>query len=98
MIYKKKPLQVDAFKYDGDFIDDNGMPYVPNWAIEALRRGDLYYSSQGAEDFPPNLFVKTRLGATIVDVGFYIGIDEKGIIRGWHPQIFEKIYEIAEEK
>lgn len=53
MIYKKKPLQVDAFKYDGDFIYDNGIPYVPNWAIEALRIGDLYYSTQGAEDCPP---------------------------------------------
>ncbi|CAM4225883.1 hypothetical protein HMPREF1097_04277 [Enterocloster bolteae 90B8] len=29
--YRKKPVVIDAFQYDGDLIESDGKYYVPDW-------------------------------------------------------------------
>lgn len=44
--YRRKPKEIEAFQYDGDFMNSSGEYYVPEWAVEALENGILYYGSQ----------------------------------------------------
>lgn len=37
MKYKKKPVVIEAFQYDGDLIGSNGQYYVPEWAKKHMR-------------------------------------------------------------
>ena len=39
MKFRKKPVIIEAFKYDGDLKDRNGLFYVPFWAQEAYKKG-----------------------------------------------------------
>ena len=39
MKFRKKPVVIEAFKYDGDLKDRNGLFYVPFWAQEAYKKG-----------------------------------------------------------
>lgn len=32
--YRKKPMVIEVFQYDGDLKDCDGNWYVPNWAVE----------------------------------------------------------------
>lgn len=41
--YRKKPVEIQAFKYDGDFMDKDGYYYVPAWAVHANLEGTLYF-------------------------------------------------------
>lgn len=43
MKYRKKPVVIEAFKYDGDLMDKYGNYYVPQWAVEAYKNGTLFY-------------------------------------------------------
>ena len=36
--YRKKPVVIEAFQYDGDLKDRDGSWYVPAWAVEAYER------------------------------------------------------------
>lgn len=38
MKFRKKPVIIEAFKYDGDLKDRNGLFYVPFWAQEAYKK------------------------------------------------------------
>jgi len=59
--YRKKPVVIEAFEFDGDLIASHGGYYVPDWAADAHQRGDLYYDS--FEGGPPcDLFIKTLEG------------------------------------
>lgn len=92
--YRKKPVVIDAFQYDGDFINSVGEPYVPDWAVKALREGDIYYKATGDE--PYELFIKTLEGDLHVTVGDYIIRGVKGEIYPCKPDIFESTYESVE--
>ena len=39
MKYRKKPVVIEAFKYDGDLKGADGKYYVPDWAIIAFENG-----------------------------------------------------------
>lgn len=65
MQYRKKPVVIEAFQYDGDFINQNGEYYIPQWAVEAYENGTLFFD--GA-----TLKVKTLEGDVTVDVNDYI--------------------------
>lgn len=39
MQYRKKPVVIEAFKYDGDLQDSKGEYYVPEWAVGAFESG-----------------------------------------------------------
>ena len=34
--YKKKPVEIEAFQYDGDLKGTDGKWYVPEWAVKAF--------------------------------------------------------------
>lgn len=87
--YRKKPVVIEAFQYDGDMIDEGGNPYVPDWAICAWKNGTMYYKDQG------ELYIKTLEGDHHVSVGDYIIRGVKGELYPCKPDIFEQTYEIA---
>lgn len=98
MKYRKKPVVIEAFKYDGDFKDSQGEVYVPDWAVESLENeGRLYYGS--INDGPPcELFAKTLEGDMLVNVGDYVIKGIKGEIYPCKPDIFELTYEKVENE
>jgi len=60
--YRKKPVVIEAFKYDGDLMTSDGQYYVPSWAVSAYKAGVLYYK-QG------ELYAKTMEGDHHVSTG-----------------------------
>ena len=97
MKYRKKPIVIEAFCFDGDLIASHGGYYVPDWAAEAHQRGELYYDS--FEDGPPcDLFIKTLEGHMHVQVGDYVIQGVKGEIYPCKPDIFEATYEKVEKE
>lgn len=91
MRYRKKPVVIEAFQYDGDMVNQWGDPYVPAWAIHALEDdGTMYYEGQG------ELYIKTLEGIHHVSIGDYIIKGVKGELYPCKPDIFEQTYEVAE--
>lgn len=86
MKYKKKPVVVEAFQYDGDLKGADGKYYVPDWAIEAYEKSIMYYDQS-------ELFIKTLEGTHHVSVGDYIICGVKGELYPCKPDIFEETYE-----
>lgn len=94
MKFRKKPVIIEAFQFDGDFIDSKGNWYVPEWAKEALENGVLYFDY---ENSPPKLFMKTLVWTMRVYVGDYIIQGVNGELDSCKPDIFEKTYEVVKE-
>lgn len=92
--YKKKPVIIEAFQYNGDLKGSDGNYYVPDWAVEALNSGIMFY--RDLEDVPSELFIKTLEGTHHVSVGDYViqGVNRE--LYPCKPDIFEKTYEIVE--
>ena len=94
--YRKKPVVVKAFKFDGDLIDKYGHYYVPDWAAKANLEDVLYFDN--FEGKPGELFIKTLEGIHHASVGDYIIKGVKGEIYPCKPDIFEMTYdEIKDE-
>lgn len=89
--YRKKPVVIEAFQYDGDLIDSTGYYYVPEWAQCANLEGILYYGNY--EGKPGELFIKTLEGDMHVNVRDYIIKGIQGEIYPCKPSIFEATYE-----
>ncbi|CUM77302.1 Uncharacterised protein [Blautia hydrogenotrophica] len=87
--YRKKPVVIEAFQYDGDMIDSFGQPYVPEWAITATNDNIMYYDG-------PELFIRTLEGDHHVTVGDYVIKGVNGELYPCKPDIFEKTYELVE--
>lgn len=96
MKYRKKPVVIEAFRYDGDFIDRNGNYYIPVWAIEAHQKGTLYFTEDHQHGLPYELFIKTLEGTMQASVGDYIIRGVKGELYPCKPDIFEATYEVVE--
>lgn len=90
MKFRKRPVVIEAFQYDGDLQKSNGEYYAPDWAVEALKNGTLYYKDAG------ELFVKTLEGDMKASVDDYIIRGVNGEIYPCKPDIFEKTYEAVE--
>lgn len=45
MKYKKKPVAIEAFQFDGDLKGSDGKYYVPEWAVKAFEEGILYFDA-----------------------------------------------------
>lgn len=86
MKYRKKPVEVEAFRYDGDLMGADGKYYVPGWAEKAYKDGVMYCVGCG------DLCIKTLEGEHHVSVGDYI-IRGVGEIYPCKPDIFEVTYE-----
>lgn len=89
MKYRKKPIVIEAFQYDGDMIDSSGNFYAPQWAKESFEKDILFYDW-------PDLYVKTLEGNMLVSVNDFVIKGVNGEIYPCKPDIFEKTYEIAE--
>ena len=93
--YRKKPIIIEAFKYDGDLKGADGEYYAPDWAVDAFEKGNLFYASVDTDSPPCELFVKTPEGDMHVSVGDYIIHGVQGEIYPCKPDIFEETYEEA---
>ena len=92
MKYRKKPVEVEVFQYNGDLKDKNGW-CVPDWAVEAFEKGILYYDSLKKDAPPTELFVKASKGGYHVSVGDYV-IKGDYIVKGLKDieEAYEKLY------
>lgn len=91
--YRKKPVVIEAFQYDGDLMDSNGKYCVPKWAVKAYKEGVIYFDSQDSDSPPIELFIKTLEGDHHASVGDYIIQGVQGELYPCKPDIFEKTYE-----
>ena len=97
MKYRKKPVVIEAFKYDGDLMNSKGKYYVPEWAVEALKNKTLEIASYG--DAPPcELYVNTLEGQMHVQVGDYVIQGIQGELYPCKADIFEQTYEEIENE
>lgn len=96
MKYRKKPIEVEAFQYDGDLVGSDGKYYVPEWAAAAHEEGELTYGSVAGGPLC-ELFVETPEGKRHAAVGDYIIKGINGEIYPCKPDIFEKTYCRVEE-
>lgn len=92
-VYRKLPVEIQAFQYDGDLIASNGEYYVPLWAVQAHINGILHYES--TNERPADLLVKTLEGDMHVSVNDYViqGVNRE--LYPCKPDIFEKTYEFV---
>lgn len=93
MKYRKKPVVIEAFKYDGDLKDKDGNYYVPQWAVNVFEKNVLFYAPYEDGD---ELYVMTLEGPYHISVGDYIIRGVAGEIYPCKPDIFELTYEEAE--
>lgn len=87
MKYRKKPVVVEAFQYDGDFVYSNGVPRAPAWALQALEVGAMYYKGQG------ELYIRTPEGDNHVSAGDYVIRGVSGELYPCKSDIFCETYE-----
>lgn len=80
MKFRKKPIVIEAFQYDGDLMDTDGEYYVPDWAIDAFSNDILFYDSPtNKNEAPYELYVKTLEGYE--NIGDYILNGENVILK-----------------
>ena len=89
MKYQKRPVVIEAFQYDGDFVYQNGEAYVPDWVFEALENDVIFYDGEP----PCELYIRTLEGVHHVSVGDYVIQGVKGELYPCKPDIFEMTYE-----
>ena len=81
--YKKKPVVIEAFKYD-----------VPDWAVDAYEKGIMHYGALKPDDPPCELLIDTLEGIHHVSVGDYVIKGIAGELYPCKPDIFEESYEL----
>lgn len=90
--YRKKPVKVEAFQYDGDLKGKDGY-YVPDWAVKALEDGVMYFGSLKCDEPPCQLLIDTLEGTHHASVGDYIIRGVNGELYPCKPDVFAKTYE-----
>lgn len=96
MKYRKLPIIIEAFQYDGDLKRSDGNYYVPQWAIKAFENGVMFYESINDTLPPCDLFIKTLEGNMLVGVGDFVIRGVNGELYPCKSDIFKKTYEVAE--
>ena len=91
-LYVKKPIAIEAFRYDGDLMGADGKYYVPDWAVEAFESGVMYYKP----DTQGEMYIRTLEGEMHAPVGCYIIKRVNGELYPCRQDIFEKTYETVE--
>ncbi len=92
MLFRKKPVVIEAFQYDGDLQASDGHYYVPQWAVDAHKSGVMYCGLVSGK-----LYIRTLEGIYNVSVGDYVIQGVTGEIYPCKPDIFEKTYEPLKE-
>ena len=85
MKYRKKPVVIEAFQFDGCL----KQCYIPEWAFKAVEE-DVIYVDNGV------VKIATLEGDHTVSFGDYIIQGVQGELYPCKPDIFEKRYELAE--
>lgn len=95
MKYRKKPVVIDAFKFDGDLMDKNGRYYVPDWAVKAYQERVMFFDVIGPDREPCELFIRTLEGNHRAKVGDYIIQGVNGELDPCKPdkKTYEKVAE-----
>lgn len=93
--YRKKPVTIEAYQYEGDFVS-SGNWTAPDWVNEAYNNGILVYKEVG--NTPPELYVKTIEGDMKCNYKDYIIKGVKGELYPCKPDIFEETYEQVAER
>jgi hypothetical protein len=89
MKYRKKPVEVEAFRL--------GIDYIPDWFMDKVTTNDivLHGKSSGYEHYnDTNADIKTLEGIMHANYGDFIIRGVNGEIYPCKPDIFEKTYEI----
>ena len=86
--YRKKPVVIEAFQYDGDLKNDKGYS-VPDWAVTAFESGMMYYKA----DTQGELYIHKLEGEHHVSTGDYVIQGVNGELYPCKPDIFEKTYD-----
>ena len=98
MKFRKKPVVIEAFRYDGDLKDRDGKYYVPDWAVKAFEKGTMYYIVPRTKPADtPELYIKNLEGNHHVSVDDYVIQGVNGELYSCKPDIFEKTYEEVSE-
>lgn len=99
MKYRKKPVVIDAFKYEGDLKNSDGQYCVPDWAAAAFESGIMHHYSpyKCPDDTALELFIDTLEGTHHVSIGDYIIRGVNGELYPCKSDIFEKTYEKVKE-
>lgn len=98
MKFRKKPVVIEAFQYDGDLKDRDGKYYVPDWAVKAFKERTMYYIIPRTKlSDTPELYIKTLEGNHHVSIGDYVIQGVNGELYPCKPDIFEKTYEEVSE-
>lgn len=98
MKYRKIPVEIEAFKYEGDLINLDGKSrVVPDWMDRAWENGRIVIGMKGGkrEEGP---YIKTLEGEMHVSVGDYIIQGVNGELYPCKPDIFEKTYAKVDKK
>jgi len=91
MKYRKIPVEIEAFKYEGKFHNDKGIWIAPGWILKALME-TVICKEKG------ELYIYTLEGEMHVSVGDYIIQGVNGELYPCKPDIFEKTYVPANNK
>lgn len=96
MKYRKKPVEVEAFKWTADSLQEED----PIWIVEAIKKGTVKIiandSNWAPHDTIPIMRIKTLEGIMCAKMGDYIIKGISGEIYPCKPDIFEKTYEIVD--
>lgn len=84
--YRKKPVEVDAYKWEGSFFVD-GVNASPKWMQDALADRTAYLEGKG------ELYIRTLEGVHHASVGDYVIRSVKGELYPCKPDVFEQTYE-----
>ena len=98
MKYKKKPVAIEAFQFDGDLKGSDGKYYVLEWAVKAFEEGILYFDALTPDTPPIELFIKTLEGTMHAPVGSYVIQGVRGEIYCCKEDIFLETYEPVLER
>ena len=94
--YRKRPIEVDAWQWDGDYPGADGKP-CPEWVREALIDGRITVTrDSGAFGDTRRLRIDTPEGVMMARMHDWIIRGVKGEIYPCKPDIFEATYEPAE--
>lgn len=83
-LYRKLPVEVEAFKWTGGPDQEED----PEWIVEAIKNGDAFF-----EDGEFKIW--TMEGVMTVNSGDYIIKGIKGELYPCKPDIFEKTYKLV---
>ncbi len=86
MRYRKKPVEIEAFQYDGNILN------APEWAQQAWKNRKIITNTDSTNE----LVIETLEGDMLAHIGDYIIKGIKGELYPCKPDIFELTYEKVE--